>query len=96
MAGTMRVGAVRAELVGVAPLAVRHRAHLLEERLRRRHVDPARRALGRAEIAEGIDVAARPDEDVDVAELGQRLAERAVDRLLEQPLATRDRRSSRP
>ena len=81
------VRAIGPELVGVAPLAVGHGAHLLEEDLRRGDVDPSRRPLGRAQVAERVDVAAGSDEDVDPAELRQRLAERAVDGLLEQALA---------
>ena len=79
------VGAVRAELPRVAPLAVRHAAHLLEECLGARDVDGA--PFGRAEIEQRVDVSPRADEDVDLAELRQYLTEGAVDGLLEQALA---------
>ena len=79
------VGAVGAEVPRVAALAVRHRAHLLEERLRRRDVDGA--PLGRAQVEQGLDVAAGADEHVHLAELRRGLAERAIDGLLEQALA---------
>ena len=79
------VGAVGAELEGVAPLGGRHGAELLVEDARGRDVD--RLALGRAEALERVDVPAGADEDVDLAELRDGLAERAVDHLFEELLA---------
>ncbi len=44
-------------------------------------------SLDRTYVEEGVDVAAGADQNVDLAQLGKGLAQRAIDRLLQQPFA---------
>ena len=60
--GNDRVGAVRTQLVGIAPFAVRHGAQFLEERSRRRNVDGAAATFRRTQLEERLHVPARSDE----------------------------------